>query len=116
MIMKEIIGIKVNEIVSRYVDFYLAEAVTETYPYAVYTNDVTPFYTKDGLHHYESNVVITIYAQDLDKADKISDQIQEAITAGMRNGQFSARLVSSYPDCVEGVWSRELSYTIKQFR
>lgn len=116
MIMKESIGIKVNEIGSRYVDFYLAEAETETYPYAVYTNDVAPFYTKDGLHHYESNVVITIYALDLDKADKISEQIQAAITAEMRNGQFSARLLSSYPDCVEDVWSRELSYTIKQFR
>ena len=116
MIMKESIGIKVNEIGSRYVDFYLAEAETERYPYAVYTNAVTPFYTKDGLHHYESNVVITIYALDLDKADQISDQIQAAISAEMRNGQFSARLLSSYPDCVEDIWYRELSYTIKQYK
>lgn len=116
MIMKESIGIKVNEIASRYVGFYLAEAETESYSYAVYTNDVTPFYTKDGVHHYESDVVITIYAQDLDKADKIAEQIHAAISAEMRNGQFSSRLRSSYPDCVEGIWSRELSYTIKQFR
>lgn len=116
MIMKESIGTKVNEIGSRYVDFYLAEAETEGYPYAVYTNSVTPFHTKDGIHHYESNVVITIYALDLDKADRIAEQIHAAITAEMRSGQFSSRLTSSYPDCVEGIWSRELSYTIKQFR
>lgn len=116
MIMKESIGIKINEIASRYVDFYLAEAETESYPYAVYTNSVTPFHTKDGIHHYESNVVITIYAQDLDKADRIAEQIHAAITAEMQSGQFSSRLTSSYPDCVEGIWSRELSFTIKQFR
>ena len=33
--MTESIGIKINEIVSQFVDIYLAEAETEEYPYAV---------------------------------------------------------------------------------
>lgn len=116
MIMEETIGIKVTEIASRYVDFYLAEAEVEAYPYAVYTSSVTPFYTKDGIHHYESSVVITIYAQDLDTVDGIARSIHADITAQMRNGQYGSRLTSNYPDCVEDVWSRELTYTIKQYR
>ena len=106
--MEETIGIKVTEIASRYVDFYLAEAEVEAYPYAVYTSSVTPVYTKDGVHHYESSVVITIYG--------IARSIHADITAEMRSGQYGSRLTSNYPDCVEGVWSRKLTYTIKQYR
>lgn len=112
--MKESIGIEVNDIVSRHVDLSLAEAQTESYPYAIYTNSVTPVYTKDGIHHYDATVVITIYSADLDEADEIADGIIDDMQKYLSEG-FSARLTSSYPDCVEGIWSRELTYNIKQF-
>lgn len=112
--MKERIGIEVNKIVSGHVDLYLSEAQTETYPYAVYTNSVTPVYTKDGWHHYESVVVITIYSLDLDEADEIADNIIADMQEYLPEGYY-ARLTSSYPDCVEEVWSRELTFNIKQY-
>lgn len=116
MIMKETIGVKLTELASRHVDFNLAEAEVEDYPYAVYTSTVTPSYTKDGIHHYQADVIITIYSPDLDECDRIAELIHADIAGEMRNGQYVARLMSNYPDCVEGIWSRELSYTIKQYR
>lgn len=114
--IKESIGIKLNGIASRFVEFSLAEAETESYPYAVYTSDIAPLYSKDGIHQYEAAVVVTIYAKDLDSADALAGKIDSAIMEEMRNDQYSARLTSSYPNCVEGIWTRELSYTIKQRR
>lgn len=114
--MKETIGIKLNEIASQFVAFSLAEAETESYPYAVYTTDIAPTYTKDGVHHYDATVTLTVYALDLDTADYLADGINAAIIEQMRGDAYSARLMSSRPDCVEGIWSRELSYTIRQFR
>lgn len=114
--IQERIGIKLTEISSRFVEFSLAEAETETYPYAVYTTDITPSYTKDGIHQYEASVVVTVYAKDLDNADAIAGNIDMAIMDEMRQDGFSAWLKSSYPDCSEGIWTRELSYIIKQTR
>lgn len=113
--MKESIGIEVNDIVSRHVDLYLAEAQTESYPYAVYTNSVTPVYTKDGIHHYEATIVITICTLDLDEADEIADNIVADMERYLPEGYY-ARLESSYPDCVEGIWTRVLTWNIKQYK
>ena len=75
--IKESIGIRLNEIASRFVEFSLAEAETESYPYAVYTTDITPLYSKDGIHQYEASVVVTIYAKDLDGADALAGEIDD---------------------------------------
>lgn len=114
--MKETIGIRLNELISKYVDIYLAEAETEEYPYAVYTSDITPVYVKDGIHHYQADVVITVYAKDLDIINPIVDKILDAVAADMSGGKFSARLTRDHPDCMDGVWSRELNYTINQYK
>lgn len=113
--MTESIGIKINEIVSQFVDVYLAEAETEEYPYAVYTSTITPVYTKDGIDHYQSDVVITIYDKDLDAINPIASKIQQAIISLMSGGKYSSRQLRDYSDCTDGVWSRELSYTINQY-
>lgn len=114
MIMGGSIGIVVNEVLSRHVDSFLAEAETDRYPYAVYSSSVTPVYTKDGIHHYESDVVVTIYAEDLDKADAIADKVIRDM-ANYEYEWFVARMVSTTPDCVEGVWTREIIFRIKEF-
>lgn len=113
--MTENIGIRLNEILSQYVDLYLAEAETENYPYAVYTCDVTPVYTKDGIHHYQAVVTITVYAKDLDEITPICNNIKSAMDATFAQGEYSARITRDYPDCLEGVWSRVIDYTIIQY-
>lgn len=112
--MKETIGIRLNELLSKHVDLYLAEAETEEYPYAVYTCTVTPVYTKDGIHHYSSNITITVYAKDLDVVNPISEKIITEISQNMRNRRYSSVLLSDSSDCTEGIWFRELNYTINQ--
>lgn len=114
--MKETIGIKLTELASPHVPFFFSEAQTEEYPYAVYTSSVTPVYTKDGIHHYESSVVITVYDNDLEVVNPIAENILEAVKNGMNNGQYASRQMSDNTDCTEEVWSREMSFTIKQYR
>lgn len=113
--MRETIGIRLTELASQYVDIYLAEAEDDRLPYAVYSSDVTPVYTKDGVHHYEASVTITVYHMDLDKCDGIADSIIEAVQQHMRGGTYGSLLLADHRDCSEGVWTRELSYTIKQY-
>ena len=114
--MKETIGIRLTEILSRHVDFYLAEAETEDYPYAVYSSDITPVYSKDGIHHYQAIVTITVYAKDLDAVNPICDKIKSSIDDAMTQNGYAARLTRDTPDCFEGIWSRALDYTINQYQ
>lgn len=114
--MKETIGIRLTELASQFVDFYFAEAQTEEYPYSVYTSSVTPVYTKDGIHHYESSVNIYVFAKELDRVNAIAEHINAAVLYDMNDGQYASRKLSDNTDCAEEVWSRELNYTIKQYR
>lgn len=114
--MKETIGIRLAELASPYVDFYFAEAQAEDYPYAVYTSSVTPVYTKDGIHHYESSVTVSIYAKELDIVNTIADQIGFAVSHNMNDGKYASRKLSDNTDCVGEVWSRDMNFTIKQYR
>lgn len=114
--MKETIGIRLTELASPHVAFFFSEAQTEEYPYAVYSSDVTPAYTKDGIHHYEATVTVTVYGKDLDVVNPIAEAIDSAIKAEMNDGQYASRQISESSECVEEVWSREMTYTIKQYR
>lgn len=116
MIMKETIGIRLTELASQHVNIYLAEAQTETYPYAVYTSNVTPVYTKSGIHHYEASVSVTVYAKDLEVVNPIADAIREAVNGNMNIAPYASRLLSDVSDCADEIWSREMSFTIKQYR
>lgn len=113
--MKETIGIKLTTLASQFVNIYLAEAEEENYPYAVYTSDVTPVYTKDGIHHYEALVSLTVFGQDLDSCDHISESIASAISENMTRRPYFAFKTSDRKDCDEGIWSRTMSFTIRQF-
>lgn len=113
--MTESIGIRVTEIASRYVDIYLSEAATEEYPYAVYTSEVAPVYSKDGIHHYQADVVITVYDKDLEVVNPIAEHIRRDIADTMSGGAYSSRLLRDRSDCIEDVWFRELTYSINQY-
>ena len=114
--MKDTIGIRLTELASQHVDFYFSEAQTEEYPYAVYTAPSVPVYTKDGIHHYESTVTIIVYDTDLQRVNGIADAIANDIAMHMNGGQYASRMMNDATDCSDEVWSRELSYTIKQYR
>lgn len=114
--MKETIGIRLTELASEYVNFFFSEAQTEEYPYAVYTSSVTPVYTKDGIHHYEASVTVTVYAKELETVNPIAEHIASAIRNDMNDGQYFSRQLSDSSDCSDEVWSREMSFTIKQYR
>lgn len=116
MVGKETIGIRLTELASQHVSFFFSEAQTEDYPYAVYSSAVTPIYTKDGIHHYEASVTVTVYAQDLDTINPIAEAILADVRDNMNDGQYFSRQLSDSSDCVDEVWSREMSFTIKQYR
>lgn len=116
MIMKETIGIILTELASKHVEFYFSEAQTEEYPYAVYTCSPSPVYTKDGIHHYEADVRVTVYDKVLDRANSIAESIMADIASGMNGDQYASRMVSDATDCSDEVWSREMIFTIKQYR
>ena len=114
--MKETIGIRLTELASQYVSIFLSEAQTETYPYAVYTSNVSPVYTKSGIHHYEASVIVTVYAKDLEVVNPIAEAIREAVNSDMNVAPYASRQFSDVSDCLDEIWSRELSFTIKQYR
>lgn len=113
--MKETIGIELTRLASQFVNIYLAEAEEENYPYAVYTSNVTPVYTKDGVHHYEAMVSIAVYGKTLDTCDQISESIGSAISEHMTRRPYQSFKTSDQKDCDEGIWSRTMNFTIKQF-
>lgn len=114
--MEERIGIELTRILSKHVNLFLSEAETEEYPYAVYTSSVTPVQTKDGIHHYESDVTVTVYAKDLDVISPIVDNMRSSIKEHMSGPQYYHYPQMERRDCTDGVWSHELSYTIKQYQ
>lgn len=114
--MTESIGIKLHELLGGVTPFYFAEAQVESYPYAVYDLDVTPFLTKDGIHHYEGSATINIYDTDLDNADAIADAMRQALKEGMDGQQYSAKETFSTKTCIENVWDIQMTLLIKQYR
>lgn len=113
--MTERIGQQLTSIVSPLVPFYLNEAETGSYPYAVYTYDVEPLETKDGVHHITAGVSLTVVSNDFDEAHEIARSISDAVESDMRGDGFFSALRSTASDCVDGVWLITQEYTIKQY-
>ena len=109
------IAIALTAAVGDIVPFYYSEAEEDTYPYAVYNLVSTPVYTKDGVHRIDGSVTLSVFAEDLDNADRLMSQIDGAITAQMNNSEFSAHLIRTSEECVNGIWSENYVYLIKQF-
>ncbi len=93
--------------------FYLSEAETEAYPYAVYEISATEYRTKDGVYKITAEPRIRIYDRDFDTAQAKADAIRNALETPA-DGQYIVRYLSGSKECVDGVWSLELVYFVKQ--
>lgn len=111
--MTESIGTKLTTLCAGIVPFYLSEAETEAYPYAVYEQTVEEFRTKDGVYKITADSYIRIYSKSFDEAQAKADLIRTALD-GSSDGQYVIRHRTTTKDCVEDVWVIELLYFVKQ--
>lgn len=93
--------------------FYLSEAETESYPYAVYELTATEYRTKDGVYKYTAEPVIRVYDKDFDMAQAKVDLIRAALETPV-DGQYVIRFRNCSKNCVDDVWNIELVYFVKQ--
>lgn len=93
----------------------LSEDEQKSYPYAVYDMTSEARSDKDGVYAYSAETKIRIVSDDPDEVDTTADAVRAAIESGMRDSVFFSRLVNSAKECVEGVWTVEMNYTLKQY-
>ncbi len=106
---------KLSDVLDPVIEIDLSEAETSEYPYAVYDMETSPVMTKDGIARFDGDTRIRIVSNSFDEADLIRGQIVSAISAGMHDQVFSSRLLSTTKECVEGIWTIELNYTLRQY-
>ncbi len=111
--MTESIGVKLTALCGDIVPFYLAEAETEAYPYAVYEQTTQEFRTKEGVYKITADSYIRIYSKSFDEAQAKADLVRAALDNNP-DGQYVIRHRTTNKDCVEDVWVIELLYYVKQ--
>ena len=94
----------------------LSEAETKRYPFVTYEMTVNPIRDKDGVHGYTGLTTIRVVSDDTDQVDEIRAIVEDAIETSMRNETYSNRLTAIDKDCLDGVWTIELSYTFRQIQ
>lgn len=116
--MEDLIGTTITSTIDSIIGFglpfYLYEAESDTYPYAVYFYTPEYFSTKDGVYKIAADVTIQVYSMDFDEAFGKAQTIETALLAGMNTAQFRTRLSSTSKECVEGIWNVEFVYNIIQ--
>jgi len=113
--MTESLRDKLVSILSQVVTLHLSEAEVEDYPYAVYDMTSNPVMDKDGVARYEGETKITLVSDDFDEIETLRPQVEQAILSGMRDSVFSSRLIDVTKECMEGIWTIELNYTLRQY-
>ena len=99
------------------VEVRLSEDEAKEYPFATYEMTVNPVMDKDGVCKFVGETYIRVVSEDFDEADQIRANIEDAIAAGMGQGTtYSSRLINSNKDCVNGVWTLELYYSLTQWQ
>lgn len=111
--MNEKIGKYLTSLCEEIVPFYLSEAETKTYPYAVYEQTVQTFYTKDGVYKFTADSYIRVYSKDFDEAQAKVELIQAAIAAHV-DSAFVIQQRAINRNCVNSLWVIELLYFVKQ--
>ena len=111
--MTEAIGTKIVELCAGITKVYLSEAEVNDYPYVVYSQNVTPRFTKDGVYKLVSEALVEVVSNDFDEADPLADSVASAIENGM-TGEFTCRKGLVAKVCVNQVWTISLNYTITQ--
>lgn len=112
--MTEKIGTRLAELIEPIVPFFLSEAETDEYPYAVYDMVVSAVRVKDRVYKYTADVSIEVYGKDPDQVKEISDGIRSVIEEEMRGDTFFAALITFSDQRQEGLWISRLDYTINQ--
>lgn len=111
--MTESIGKYLKTLCSGFVNFYLSEAETQAYPYAVYNQTVEPKRDKDGVYKYVAESTIRVFSKDFDQAQQVADSIQAALD-GNTNEAYVIRLLRQTKRSREDVNYIELVYYVKQ--
>ena len=109
------IGTQLYSLLKDVAPLYLAEAETDSYPYAVYELTPEPLYTKDGPVGYRSDVPFRIYTKDFDTANAIAAAVVTALEAGMQGAQYYAHLVRTYNECASGIWTITLELIVTEY-
>lgn len=111
--MTESIGTKLTSLCEGIVPFYLSEAETKAYPYAVYEQTVQAFSTKDGVYKYVAESTIRVYSKDPREAQTKADAIVAALD-GNADVNYQIKFLNRSKRCIEDVWYIELVYYVKQ--
>jgi len=111
--MTESIGIKLTTLCDGIVPFYLSEAETKVYPYAVYNQTVQAFSTKEGVYKYVAESTIRVYSKDFDEAQTKADAIVTVLD-GNTDTNYLIKFLRRSKECDEDVWYIELVYYVKQ--
>ncbi len=113
--MTDSLRVKLVAVLSAIAPVHLSEAEVDGYPYIVYDMETTPIADKDGVHRFDGDTKIRIVSDDKSAADALMSPVQSAIMAGMRDAVFSSHLTSVGKECVDGIWTIELNYTLRQY-
>lgn len=106
---------KLNSVLSPLCDVHLSEAEVDNYPYVVVDLPTTPLRDKDGIYGFSGEARIRVVGDDFDICDGISGNIADAIAREMHDDVFYSILRDIDKECVDGVWTIELNYTLKQY-
>ncbi len=99
------------------VDVRLSEDETKVYPFVTYEMTVNPVRDKDGVCKYVGETYVRVVSDKFSEADAIRETVEAAVEGAMGYGeQYCSRLISSDKDCVNGVWTIELYYTLAQYQ
>lgn len=93
----------------------LSEDAKDSYPWVVYDMTTHPIMDKDGICGYSGDATIRLVDKDPDALDTLRASAENAIATGMRDSAFSSKLNDITKECVEDVWTIELTYTLKQY-
>ena len=113
--MIDSIRAKLVSVLSDAVDVYQSEAETDAYPYVVYDVTSSPVLDKDGVRGFVGDTKVRIVGVEFDVIDNLRAQVESAILSGMHDDTFFSKLNTTDKECVDGVWTIELSYTLKQY-
>lgn len=106
---------KLVDVLSSVATVNLSEDAKDSYPWVVYDMTTHPVLDKDGICSYTGDATIRLVGQDPNALDTLRSSVENAIATGMRDTVFSSKLTDITKECVEDVWTIELTYTLKQY-
>ena len=99
------------------VEVRLSEDEKKGYPFVTYEMTSNPVRDKDGVCKFVGETYVRVVSDKFDEADDLRVVVEAAIEEGMGNGvQYCSRLISTDKDCVNGVWTIELYYSLAQYQ